>query len=130
VTPSVTISVGLLAGHRTVHGHQRRHAPATGEQRPGEGVVVHQVDLDPVQRVGDPRRVHQLGARLADPVRRRVLVRQREVRCGAVHAGAEQVDLVPSRDQPVGQVGADRLDPAVALRGHLQPRRHDDRDPQ
>jgi hypothetical protein len=93
-------------------------------------VVVDQVDLDPVQRIGHPRRVHQLGSRLADPVRRRIFVRQREVRRGAVDAGAEQVDLVSPRDQPVGQVGADRLDPAVALWRHLQPRGCDDSDPQ
>jgi hypothetical protein len=113
-----------------VGGDHGRDRPADGQQGAGQGVAVDQVDLDLRKDPGRGGRVQHLGDGLAQPDARRLGEGGDEVGRGPVPAGPDQGDPVPPGHQPVDQPGADRLDAAIALWRHLEPRRGDHGDPE
>jgi hypothetical protein len=95
-------------------GQHGGDGPAAGQQGPGQGVVVDDVDLAVLQQPGGAGGVDDLGERLAEPVAWRDGVGGQERRRGQGPTGADQGDLVATVDQALGQLGAECLDAAVA----------------
>jgi hypothetical protein len=85
-------------------------------------VIVHHVDVEIVEHLGDQRGVHDLRERVPEPQARRLGPQGDEpVGPGEVLARPDQGDLVAAGREVVDEIRDDRLHAAVGRRGHLEP---------
>ena len=125
-----------IAIEYAVDGVHDRGGDAVGHRQRGEpGVVMQNVERQTllgreVDLLPRPRDMVGLVQRGADLVRMSILQQRVHTSRRPRSRRGEQRHLMATLDQSLAQQGNDRLDPAVAGRRHLDPRRREDGDPQ